>query len=482
MKTRIFVVAILLSITLPVTAQNSRELFSGPWSVNVNVGPNLFYGDIEVYNFFPVMHNNSEWRAAFGAMIQKKISRVVTARGQFLYGELSGTKRKYSKWFEADILETSLSATLDLSSFIWGVRDRKLSVYAMGGIGLTQWRTELKDLNTNEVIRTNGYAGGSGIGGRTVEAVLPFGMGLDYKINDNWHINLEGSLRPVNSDLLDANVGDFPFDFYSYNFVGVTYVFNKRKIMPPIELPPAEELITEQEAQQPAEEIVMEELPETEPDDILEKELRDIEDKILVDEAGKGIFEPTYAGVVFRVQVMASRDNVNPETVKNELNLKENVYLNEGNGWFRYSVGSFTKYWKAKEYKNLLVSKYNVYDAFVVAYRENERMSLTGFTGANVITDQPVAVTPGKEISFRVQLLASLSDDVDIAHLAQIYGITEDIQVEKEGKWFKYTAGSFLDFQEALKYRDQLARKGIKDAFVVAYDKQARVPLMDALR
>lgn len=483
MKARVTALIFLLLLTGVLSAQNQKDGISTPWSVNVNIGPNLFYGDIEVYNFFPVMRNNNEWRAAYGAMIQKRINSLFTVRGQFLYGKLSGTKRKYSRWFEADIIETSVTATLDLTSLIWGYRNRRFSVYALGGVGLTQWRTELKDLNTNEVIRSNGYSGGSGIDGRTVEGVLPFGLGLDYRISNNWHVNIEGTLRPVNSDLLDANKGDFPYDFYSYNFVGLTYVFNKKKTAPPIELPPAEELITETDKPAPAEEIAVQELPGVESDEILEKEIRDIEDKILEDEAGKGLYEPTYEGIVFRVQVLASRDITEPHTVQKALSLNEKVYMNEGNGWFRYSVGSFTKYWKAKEYRNLLVSRYNIYDAFVVAYREDDRMPLSGLSdeiAADNISSQQSATE--QQFTFRVQILASLTDDVNIMDFARVNGISEAIHTEKDGRWYKFTAGSFNDYQEALKYRDSMVRKGIRDAFVVAYENGIRVPLIKAIR
>jgi len=146
MKRRILLLSMLILVSLAGYCQTDQSWFSQGWSVNLNAGPNLFYGDIEVYNFYPVMNNNSEWRMAYGAMVQKQLSAFFAARGQFLHGQLSGTKRKYDRWFEADVIETSAGLTFNVSSFIWGIKDRKLSVYAMAGVGLTQWRTELKDL------------------------------------------------------------------------------------------------------------------------------------------------------------------------------------------------------------------------------------------------------------------------------------------------------------------------------------------------
>ncbi|MCD4736623.1 MAG: hypothetical protein K8R53_11310 [Bacteroidales bacterium] len=482
MKTCYTSLILFLIVPLLTISQETSDNFWNGWSVNVNAGPNLFYGDIEVYNFYPVTKNNNEWRGAYGFIVNKRLSNIFTLRGQFLHGKLSGSKRKYSRWFEADILETSLSLKFDISGLLWGQKQRTISLYAMGGIGLTQWRTELKDMNTDEIISANGNAG-AGIGGRTVEGVLPFGMGIDFRLSDKWSLNLEGSLRPVNSDLLDANKGDFQYDFYSYNFIGVSYHFGKKKVKKPIELPPGDDLLVvddQDNIPQPDEE----EIPPVETDEMLEEEIRIIEDRIVETESKTEPYESVWNGVEFRVQILASREIVDSELLSKKFNLREEIRENNAEGWHRYSVGSFSKYWKAKEYKNVLVTRNNIYDAFVVAYREEQRLELSSLIDGerNADTREQSSVEVVSTVyNFRIQILATKDGDLNMDDIAGKYNISEEISIDGTGDWIKFMAGSFENYQEALKYRDQLIRNGIEDAFVVAYKNSTRIPLSEII-
>lgn len=478
MNTKRAAIGALLCIPLFLYCQTDdtqSSPFLRNWSINLNAGPNLFYGDIEVYDFFPVMKNNNEWRTAYGLMVQKRLSSWFTLRGQMLNGKLSGTKRQYGKWFEADIFETSINATLDVSDLLWGQRDRTISIYIMGGVGLAQWRTELKEMNTNKVIRGNGLSEGGGIGGRTIEGVLPFGLGLDLSLSKRWNINVEGTLRPVNSDLLDANKGDFPFDFYSYNFVGVSYNFGVEEPPKPIEPEPVEGLVADvEEVPEPVD------IPPVESDELLDEELRELEEEIMETESGTGIGESPWPGIEFRVQILASREEADPGKLKNKFGLDEEIHVNKGDGWYRYSVGSFEWYRKAREYRNVLISRNHVYDAFVVGYRGDERIALNKLTGVSELEDISGAEIPQTgipEFEYRVQILASKDENFDLDGFRTRYKINEPVKKEKDGNWYKFTSGSFNDYKEAMKYRDQLIRRGIRDAFVTAYINDERVPL-----
>ncbi|MBN3036801.1 MAG: hypothetical protein JW861_14545 [Bacteroidales bacterium] len=473
----ILIIILLMSSVFPGYSQDKpgSNLMDG-WSVNVNIGANLFYGDIEVYNFFPVTRNNSEWRVAYGLMAQKEISRILTLRGQFIKGKLSGTKRKYAEWFEADILETSMGMTVNLSSLFFGVRPRALSVYGLVGVGLSQWQTELKKMYTNETIRSNGFTDGSGIGGRTVEGVLPFGLGLDYRIDDHWNINLEGTLRPVNSDLLDANKGDFPYDFYSYNFAGISYRFTRKKVRPPVELPQEDMIVIQEEPEEPA---VDEEMT-----DIEAEQARQMEQDLMKKEEGAEVHESPWREVEFRIQIAALKDEVLPGQIAAEYRLGEDIKMDYSDGWYRYSVGSFSKYWKAREFKKVLISRNHIEDAFVVAYRGDERLDLAGLlTGEDYSEagEGTGGITPEIDLLFRVQVMATTSSQVTTESIQQQLNISSEVYRERSGVWYQFTVGDFKDFQEAEKIRLELMTSGIRDAFIVAYKNGRRVPLSEAI-
>jgi len=478
-----FYLTILLSVFfITVNSQETNNgLWSG-WSVNVNGGANLFYGDIENYRYYKSFSNNSEWRFAYGFMIQKRFSPLFSIRGQFLKGNLSGTKRETNKWFEADIMETSLSATLDLINLIWGQKTRTVSVYAMAGIGLSNWTTDLKNFETNENIGGNGHNTGRGIGGRTLEGVLPFGLGIDFRLSDHWNINVEGTLRPVNSDLLDAYEGGFKFDFYSYDFVGITYNFGKKKEKEP--LLPTEELIVQETVQIP-EEIEPQPQEELIPvKDEIEEEFRKLEKELLEADAETGIYESPWKGVEFTVQIAASKIRIDPQKFASKYNLNNEVKVNYGNGWYRYSVGSYIKFWKAREYKNILVSRHNVYDAFIVAYKHGERLTLDQLVDFSFSSEVPATVEKQRPVtkkSFGVQIIAFRDKDISVRAVKELYAIEQEVYKEFLEGWYQYTTGNFNTYKEAAKLRNKLKLKGVSDAFVVGYKEGVRVKLSTIL-
>ena len=147
---RFAIVLVILLLSLQSFSQLSQEKkgFWSGWSINLNAGASLAYTDIDNYRIWRVTHNNNEWRLGYGLILQKRVHPLWQVRGQIMYGELSGTKRKHNYWFEADVLETSLSATIDLVGLFWGQKVRLITFYGMGGIGFAQWRTELKTYPT----------------------------------------------------------------------------------------------------------------------------------------------------------------------------------------------------------------------------------------------------------------------------------------------------------------------------------------------
>ena len=80
------------------------------------------------------------------------------------------------------------------------------------------------------------------------------------------------------------------------------------------------------------------------------------------------------AGLVFRVQVLAGPNQVDPAVVASKLGLSETVMLEENEGMFKYVVGEFGSYRPAKTFSNSLRDNNGVDGPFVTAYKDGTRI------------------------------------------------------------------------------------------------------------
>ncbi len=233
---RCLIAGAFIMFTLPsMFAQDhlTPEQFTGRWEMGIHGGTSLFFGDIKEKLIFPISTNVNEWRWAGGLNVGYQISPVFKVLLQGIYGTLSGTRRKWNVYFEAEYFETNMVVNVNFNNLFGDKRvKRRASVYGVLGIGIMQHNTAIKDLTTSEVIKTEGYGNGSGINGMTIEGVLTYGLGFDFIISSHWSCRAESVNRAINTDRLDGFEDQFPYDVYNYTSVGIVYRFGiaKRKI------------------------------------------------------------------------------------------------------------------------------------------------------------------------------------------------------------------------------------------------------------
>ncbi len=200
------------------------------WSINVNGGLSLFWGDLRQYSIYPVGTNENERKAAFGLILSKKLNSVFELRGQFIKGNLSGTKRTVKKYFDAQFNEYNLNFTINFSRLVYGDNPcRKFNFYGTGGIGFVDYRSVVKQLGSHKYVASTGYSAlGTVKEKMTTETVIPFGFGAKYRIDSRFEVNFENIWSMVNSDKIDVTVGGMKYDILSYTSLGLTYKFNMR--------------------------------------------------------------------------------------------------------------------------------------------------------------------------------------------------------------------------------------------------------------
>jgi len=359
----------------------------------VSGGTSLFFGDIKQYTIWPVSSNENEWQFAGGLQLVKQLSPVFGVRGQAIYGKLSGTRRSWNMYFESNYFEFNLNTTISIRNIVSKYKSNQFwDTYLIAGIGITNYNTELIDLTTKQVMKKVGYGNGKSFGGRTLQGILTGGLGFDFRLSDKWNINLESTNRIMNSDDLDGWVSDFKYDVYNYTSIGISYKFGIKKTTKkaskaadeysyfetkdkdiketeydyyntnPVAPPVVDVLVIKPIVAEnpPVKEVVVEEAP--------------FEETTIVEEYV--IAEPLVAGIEYRVQISAKYNKeLSVQRISTKYNIPAiDIMENRHNGYYIYTVGSFTTYEQARERRNQLRNN-GIGDAFVVAFENGQRLN-----------------------------------------------------------------------------------------------------------
>ena len=390
---------LLTPVLLHAQTINTSGKLSSYWQINLSGGTSLFFGDLKQPGFLPVSTNNNEWRTGGGLMITKQFSPVFGLRGQGLYGQLAGTLRVANQYFENDYIEFNLNATLSLTNLFRRYDPtRCCNVYLLAGVGLLNYNTTVYDLRTAIMIARVGDGYGHGIGGRTLEGMVMGGIGIDFRLNDRWNINLETASKAVNSDMMDHMVGGFKYDTYNYTSVGISYKFgmgNKPKgerVPVQIGTPPTRNVIksnlistqTQQTnkavSKQPEISALIRPVqpPAT-------KEIQQVNKVNPAKEVTQQINQPVeksqYRQPVqprfeYRVQIRARYGHTISTTyLASKYHIERwKIREDKHNGYYIYTIGSYDTYEQARTARDSIRRSSGISDAFIVAFKNGYRL------------------------------------------------------------------------------------------------------------
>lgn len=174
----------------------------------------------------------------------------------------------------------------------------------------------------------------------------------------------------------------------------------------------------------------------------------------------------TIKGLIFKVQVAASRNKLSDAYLKEIYNGNETIDMLIEDNWYKYSLGKLNKYDQALDLKNQI----NVDGAFIVAYQNGVKVPLYHAKKGVVSTGEL------GQIVFKVQIAADIKS-LSSEKLHNIYSGYENIKMFKEDGWFKYSIGEFKTFNKA-----NILRKNsnVDGAFVIAFRGNKKMNVLEA--
>ena len=205
--------------------------------------------------------------------------------------------------------------------------------------------------------------------------------------------------------------------------------------------------------------------------------------------AANNVGQPNNENVNYRVQVGAYKNKTAKADAFN--NVPNLLILTGEDNVSRYLSGSF------KTYKEALDWRYELYilgykDAFVTAYRTGQRVTLqstgaaleappengNGYPFINDANKESNGIDK-KAISFKIQL--GVFKGVVPNDLLQQYISLGKIEQEKTNEGLtRYTVGQYPNFEQAEKQKNEIIKKGINGAFVVAFFNDRLIDLQEA--
>ncbi|MEK6616961.1 MAG: hypothetical protein AABZ32_12805 [Bacteroidota bacterium] len=209
---------------------------------------------------------------------------------------------------------------------------------------------------------------------------------------------------------------------------------------------------------------------------------------------------PMPEGLIFKVQIGAFRNPIPQDLFKGLAPLTAET---TPQGFKRYTAGLFQKFMTANDAKNQ-VKGLGYRDAFVVAFFNGKRIPVNDALAKakEAGEDITAAVSSGSDANSTIQQfnnsIISIANTTDVKFVSglfyaiqigvfskpvtstQLYNISPLNSEKTDNGLIRYTTGRFDDEAKASRAKNNIADKGISDAFVVAYDNGKRISLSDA--
>jgi len=360
---------------------NDIYLFQDNWVTSFNMGYSQFYGDASNNGYFQKF--KGELGFSTGLSGRKMISPSFGVGLNIQYEGLKSTKlingvgKPVNFELTGSNFDINANSYVDFNTLFWGFNENRIfSVYATLGLGFSFWNTTLYDYDTGFIYKSGlSY---NGVKYKSSGLVVPLGVGVNLKVAPNWSVNLEGNLRTVLNDYQDVWKDGFAYDQSFITTIGVSYYLNYK-----FKSKKVNECGCDKKPSQPLEPKSSYNYMQKTPNRFSSgRTTGPVPVPAKAKATAKPVAKPvadaySTKGIVYRVQILAKRTRLpDINLFKKKYGITDDVHENFQNGVYRYSIGFFKNYHDALRYSNVVRGK-GVFDAFVVVYKDNVRISLT---------------------------------------------------------------------------------------------------------
>lgn len=217
---------------------NDSESEIDRWSVGINGGATVFFGDIKQYGFLPALKWQNELKYAAGLSLERSFSPVFSLRLNGFGAQVAGSKAigkggaifvspyPSNVTFESTAFSGDLDIVINFSNLSLAARNkpRHFFFYGFAGAGYMLYKTTLYDIDKTMVISKQSTTG------KFSHAMdFPIGLGLKYRLSPHLDLGLEETFHILGTDLFDnTEVLGSSYDKISYSSLSLTYKFGSK--------------------------------------------------------------------------------------------------------------------------------------------------------------------------------------------------------------------------------------------------------------
>ena len=223
-------------------------------NLNILFGATQFFGDIKQWDNIPAFDKNQnffEIKPSVEISLNKKINQLFSIQTSVIIGSFAGIKRVkigsdyethdpyffyqgQGEYFQTDYKELDLQFLLDLSnasSFFSNSKNKNLTIYLKGGLGINVFNSVNRNLVSGDYIYSYGYEDENQFGGNIKKSIMQspketvyiIGLNTRYELNNKLSILLDATKRKVNSDFWDTHDNKSKEDNFNFYSLGLSY-------------------------------------------------------------------------------------------------------------------------------------------------------------------------------------------------------------------------------------------------------------------
>ena len=199
---------VLLSLLLPLVGQSQYIGRRSSWEVGAFLGVSNYQGDLAP-DMVP-----SETHLALGIALRQNVNPYFAFTYELTYGRVSGNDNNFESLktrnlsFYSDIVEIAPMVQFNFFHYALGLSPKHYTPYFMTGIAMFHFNPMTEYNGHTYTLQKLGTEGQGIVQGAPGKYQLwafsvPMGLGMKFKINDQWNFDIHAAYRMTFTDYLD---------------------------------------------------------------------------------------------------------------------------------------------------------------------------------------------------------------------------------------------------------------------------------------